>query len=689
MIKTCVLAVSCVLLYAQYGHAYGVKPVIIDGSFESASIGRNLDYIVDSGKNLSFNNVSSDAKVRKLKWIHSHEDNLGFGFSTSAYWVRFAIRNISKKDIAVYLKQDYPLINHISLYAPDEKGGYHEIKTGNAYPFSQRAVQHRCFIFPLKIKAGNEARCYMRYESKSSMNIQLAVMSPAAFHTSIEYEIIFFWMFYGILFVMLVYNLIMFFATLDPSYFYYVIYIASFGLFTMSLNGMAYRYLWPNNIWIGIFATPICMAIIIISLHMFARTYIEVRSFSRFWDNILLAWIALAVATLAMTFITGNYRLSITVTTALSGSAAASASMFVINFVFVKKSRPAVFFSISMLMFLIGVIMAVLRLFGLIPANIVTVNGIMVGAVLQIIMLSFGLADRINIMKKELTLLNVELENKVEERTAELLAANEELEAMNWKLKETRDSLWGEMQLAKKIQTVLLPEKPSISGYEICAYMNPAENVGGDYYDIINEGGKDWIVIGDVSGHGVPAGLIMMMIQTSISTIIADSPGLPPSEVLIRANNTIYKNIQKLGENKYMTITVLAAHSKGEFVFSGLHQDIMVYRKRTGDVDCIDTNGLWIGVVEDLNGKVGDSSFAMEKGDTALLYTDGIFEAWEKSDYRDRNDPFGQMFGTERLKDTFRKSAEKPIDEIKADILSALEHYECMDDITMVIIRRQ
>ena len=117
-----------------------------------------------------------------------------------------------------------------------------------------------------------------------------------------------------------------------------------------------------------------------------------------------------------------------------------------------------------------------------------------------------------SIMYSRLAMLKDNLEHLVEERTAELVKA--------------MSALWGEMELAKKIQTVLLPRAPAISGLEIAAYMRPADEVGGDYYDVINAQGIDWLVIGDVSGHGVPAGLIMMMVQTAIHTVLEGKPNL-------------------------------------------------------------------------------------------------------------------------------------------------------------------
>lgn len=128
----------------------------------------------------------------------------------------------------------------------------------------------------------------------------------------------------------------------------------------------------------------------------------------------------------------------------------------------------------------------------------------------------------------ELSALTSNLEQRVQKRTLELKGAYEEMKVTNEELTNARNHLWGEMQLARKIQTVLLPKKPVIPGYEIAAYMETADEVGGDYYDVINADGKNWLVIGDVSGHGVPAGLIMMMAQTAIHTVLKERPHARP-----------------------------------------------------------------------------------------------------------------------------------------------------------------
>lgn len=263
---------------------------------------------------------------------------------------------------------------------------------------------------------------------------------------------------------------------------------------------------------------------------------------------------------------------------------------------------------------------------------------------------------------------NRELELKVRERTADL--------------KKARDALWGEMQIAKKIQTELVPTHPTADGFEIAVYMEPADEVGGDYYDVIHAGGKDWFVIGDVSGHGVPAGLVMMMVQTAIHTALNINHEMTPSDVLTATNRVIYENIQNLGEDKYMSITVFACLEDGVFHYAGLHQDILIHRASSQDIETRETHGLWIGLLSEIGDLISDRSLVLEPGDTALLFTDGIVEA------RTSNGN-SEMFSFERLKEAFSQLAKLSPADIRAGLISEIEPFIRDDDVTFMVIRRK
>jgi len=260
-------------------------------------------------------------------------------------------------------------------------------------------------------------------------------------------------------------------------------------------------------------------------------------------------------------------------------------------------------------------------------------------------------------------------------------------EAKN-KTDEANMQLWGEMQLARRIQTVLLPDEPAIKGFEIATYMLPAADVGGDYYDIINVENRDWIVIGDVSGHGVSAGLIMMIVQTAIKMALAQNPTIDPSSLLSLINKTISQDIKKISEDKYMTITVLALHDNGRFFFSGLHQDIIIYRAIEKSVEAVETDGVWLGILPEISDFLNDYPVSLELNDIMLVFTDGITEAWHKDSIPGERDSATEMFGQNRMIEILENNGHKKPREIRDLILSGLDNYNIFDDITLVILKR-
>ncbi|QTA87219.1 PPM-type phosphatase domain-containing protein [Desulfonema magnum] len=242
-----------------------------------------------------------------------------------------------------------------------------------------------------------------------------------------------------------------------------------------------------------------------------------------------------------------------------------------------------------------------------------------------------------------------------------------------------QERLKKEMEVAQKIQTVLLPKKPNMLGYDIAATLRPSEEVGGDYYDVISVGGYKWIVIGDVSGHGLTSGLVMMMVQTAIHTVLLRHPSIDPSDMLAAINKTIYLNIQKMDEAKHMTIVVLAVSQNGHFTFSGLHEDILIRRSRTEKLERIKTNGMWIGMEPDISEMLSTDSLDMETGDTMVLYTDGIIEAMK---------PEGGFFGQESLEEIVERCGDKSALEIHKEIMDALASFEKPDDVTLFVMKR-
>jgi len=207
--------------------------------------------------------------------------------------------------------------------------------------------------------------------------------------------------------------------------------------------------------------------------------------------------------------------------------------------------------------------------------------------------------------------------------------------------------------------------------------------VGGDYYDFLEtRHGERWLAVGDVSGHGVESGLVMMMTQTAVTTLVNDRPDRTPSDVFVRTNQVIRENVSRLGGHRYMTLNVIRLEAD-RLVVTGKHQDLMVWRQATNTVEVVTNQGPWIGVVDDVSHAVEDLALPLAVGDWVLLYTDGLTEA---------SDAQGQLFGEDRLKQSFASVAGRvPLRDAVTTILSTVQTYQRArdDDLTLVLLRRR
>jgi serine phosphatase RsbU (regulator of sigma subunit) len=239
-----------------------------------------------------------------------------------------------------------------------------------------------------------------------------------------------------------------------------------------------------------------------------------------------------------------------------------------------------------------------------------------------------------------------------------------------------------EMEIAAKIQTEILPRHPVVSGASVSAAMVPASEVGGDYYEVIPVEDGSWIAIGDVSGHGINAGVVMLMVQSAFAAIVRQDPNIEPSRAVEILNRTLFENLRRrLRSDDHVTLTVLRHFPDGRLVWAGAHEDLVVYRAAKGSCERLHTPGTWIGAVESVRRATVDSSARLEPGDLLVLHTDGITEA-----------PRGnQRFGIERLEQAIIASAAgQTAEAVRQAVLSALVSWmERQDDDYTIVVLKQ
>lgn len=268
------------------------------------------------------------------------------------------------------------------------------------------------------------------------------------------------------------------------------------------------------------------------------------------------------------------------------------------------------------------------------------------------------------------------------QRSVDLTVALRQLEEAQQIVEQT-SRLVQELEIASQIQSSILPPVFRAPGLDIAARMRPAGEVGGDYYDVQPVDGACWFGIGDVAGHGLTAGVIMLMIQSIAAALIHASPDANPSDMIGRLNRVLYDNVRnRLRRNEHATLTLLRVSDRGVVTCAGAHQDVIIRRAGAATCECISIPGTWVGVLHDVQGHTPDASWTLNAGDMMVLYTDGITEAVDSTNCQ---------FGPDRLCDAI---ASLPPHASAADVVqaafSAVDAFAPWhdDDATLLAIRR-
>jgi sigma-B regulation protein RsbU (phosphoserine phosphatase) len=258
----------------------------------------------------------------------------------------------------------------------------------------------------------------------------------------------------------------------------------------------------------------------------------------------------------------------------------------------------------------------------------------------------------------------------------------EEVERSRDELQRT-EALRREVEIAHQIQTAILPVSPAVKGFEVAARMQPADDVGGDLYDILAFGDTFWVLVGDVSGHGINSGLVMMMAQAAAYAAIADDPHCAPGAVIAAVNRVVHENVRRrMRRDDYMTLMAARHVGDGRFVAAGAHQPIFVAREG-GRVDVVESQGPWVGLRPAVEPPpIEEYEFRLGPGDLVCFVTDGILEA---------HDGGGVLFGEERVKDLLAAPELPSASQALATLFDTVQRHspEPADDQTAVVLRRK
>jgi phosphoserine phosphatase RsbU/P len=291
-----------------------------------------------------------------------------------------------------------------------------------------------------------------------------------------------------------------------------------------------------------------------------------------------------------------------------------------------------------------------------------------------------------NSMAREIREYTETLEQRVTDRTRELASATQEIQRLYEKLKDENLRMGAELDVARRIQMMVLPAASELEGIpdlDIASHVEPADEVGGDYYDVLHTRHGAKIGIGDVTGHGIESGVLMLMVQ-SVGRALHERGVDDPAGFLEVLNRAIYKNVERTKSGKHLSLAFID-YEKGKITVSGQHEEVILIR-RDGSVSRIDTMdlGFPIGLEENIGDYVSSITVEFGAGDMLVLFTDGITEAESES---------GKLYGIEQLVASASRahagSAADAAAAIIADLKAHIGTQKVHDDITLVVVKHR
>jgi diguanylate cyclase (GGDEF)-like protein len=406
----------------------------------------SVGVLEDTSRTLTFDNVRSAEMRDRFRYESVESSSFALGFTRSAYWFRLDVGNSSDQPLTRLLVVDNPRISLVDAYVPDGQGGYRAWLTGADRPQSGKAYDNRNFVFPLHLPARSQQSVYLRVESSIGLLVPLQLWTVEGFKAYEREDYMARAGYMGIAIAMILFNLMLFIALRERIYLLYVTFVLCAVCALTIKNGMAPDWTLfglPLNSNVAYYSGA---SLALSGLLLFMRSMLQTARLLPRVDRGLLALVALY---LISPLIYAVALPQVSRAAVLVNLLTALVMMAVGLGCALKRQRSAYFFLAAFGLLILGGATTTLRALGILPTNAFTEDGLQIGSSLEMLLLAFALADRINVMRQEklqaqarllqtreqlvktLQQSERELEQRVAERTQELQVLNSRLEMLS------------------------------------------------------------------------------------------------------------------------------------------------------------------------------------------------------------------------------------------------------------------
>lgn len=368
----------------------------LDDAILKQEIAPHLSYVEDPESELTIDSLLAG---KNIQWMKNTQSTPNFGYSSSTYWFRFSVKNRSSVALTRLLVVDYPLLDQLEMFRVEDGKRVETYLTGDRFPFTQRPLNHRNFVFPITINALEQSEIFLRVKTAGAVQLPAVLWEKQQFFLDDQAELVRKSIFYGVLLVMVLFNLFLFFSLREAPYFYYVMFVFSFLLTQAAMHGITFQYLWPLSPTLQEKAILLGVPGCVLFTSLFSRSFLSLAHHVPRMDLFFKVTAFLGAANMVAAFIL-PYRL-VTTPAVFLVAVVSIGCIFIGPYLWLKGHKIARFFTIAWMCMVVATTLLALNKFGLIPYNFFTENGLQFGSALEAVLLSFALADRLNRERKE------------------------------------------------------------------------------------------------------------------------------------------------------------------------------------------------------------------------------------------------------------------------------------------------
>ena len=416
----------------------GIAAVRLMPGVASIGLASQVSILEDPGGRLSLADVQNRGNEFRPAPV-TGDAAINFGYSSSAWWLRVEFEPDPAAPRDWLLEVSFPTLDSVEYFGPE--GAY--MATGDRLPFARRPLPHRNFVFPVRLGETGTGTVWLRVVSEGTLTVPLRLWQATAFWPDSQAGYAVLSVYFGMLLALALYNLLLWISLRDHNYLTYVLFAASMAVGQLSLNGLGNQFLWPDWPTWGNLAFTVGFAAAGLFGALFTRGFLETRRNLPRLDGAVTGLAALFAVCIVVA-LAAPYRLA-AILTSLTGVTFAVVAV-IAGLRCWRAGRPgASTFLLAWTVLLLGVAVVGLRNLNLLPTTFLSFYAMQMGSALEMLLLSFALADRINGFRREkdaaqsealatqqqmvgaLQRSEASLERRVAERTTELEEANARL----------------------------------------------------------------------------------------------------------------------------------------------------------------------------------------------------------------------------------------------------------------------